>query len=394
MKRNHFYRVFLVFLSFLWVSGAFSQSAESNKLTTEQWKEDITYFLNEMPKVHINPFHTTSKETFEKFAYDLIKRMPAMNDNEILTEITKMTAMISDGHTAMNMFGFHDRNIQSAINLHIFPLRFYLFPDGLYVIAAAPQYKLLKGSKILKINGKSIEEVLNKIKPIVPRDNEYSLKSNIPYYLVIPEFLSGLGIIKDINEMEVTAATQDGKKEAVKISSIEIRNIDHSPELSDNKGLPLYMRNDEKNYWFEYLGESKTLYINYKRVLIDSSESPENFCKRIKECVISNDIDKTVIDIRDNGGGNNGTCQPFVNLISDNPKINRLGKLFIIIGRKTFSAASYLTTKLEFNTKAIFIGEPTGASPNHYGDNRPLILPNSKLEIRLSSIYWQKQFFF
>lgn len=66
--------------------------------------------------------------------------------------------------------------------------------------------------------------------------------------------------------------------------------------------------------------------------------------------------------------------------------------MFVLIGRETFSAASYLTTKLEFNTKAIFIGEPTGASPNHYGDNRPLILPNSGLEVRLSSIYWQNSF--
>lgn len=94
---------------------------------------------------------------------------------------------------------------------------------------------------------------------------------------------------------------------------------------SNDKELPLYMRNDDKNYWFEYLNESKTLYINYKRVLIDPADSLTKFCKRIEEFVNSNEIERTVIDIRNNGGGNNATCQPFVNLISRNQKSIGMG---------------------------------------------------------------------
>src|SRR5262249_12773205 len=35
------------------------------------------------------------------------------------------------------------------------------------------------------------------------------------------------------------------------------------------------------------------------------------------------------------------------------------------------------------------VGEPTGARPNMYGDNAPLILPNSRIQIRLSTLWWQ-----
>ena len=59
--------------------------------------------------------------------------------------------MIGDGHTAINIFGFHDNTVQSVINLHIFPVRMYIFPEGVYVTGAAPQYNSLKGSRILKI---------------------------------------------------------------------------------------------------------------------------------------------------------------------------------------------------------------------------------------------------
>jgi tetratricopeptide (TPR) repeat protein len=44
---------------------------------------------------------------------------------------------------------------------------------------------------------------------------------------------------------------------------------------------------------------------------------------------------------------------------------------------------------LKLNTGTLFVGEPTASSPNHYGDNAPVVLPNSKLIIRLSTLWWQ-----
>ena len=392
MKLMLFNRFFAVLFLFISVLNVVSKNKPENKLTTQQWQDDINYLLEEMPKIHKNPYHSTTKENFEIFADKLMARIPKLSDNGIITEIAQLTAMIGDGHTAINIFGFHDNTVQSVINLHIFPVRMYIFPEGVYVTGAAPQYNSLKGSRILKINGNDINDVIEKVKPIVHRDNEYSLKFNLPLYLVIPEFMNGLGIINDFNNMELTVSNSEGKEETVQINSIEMKDMQHGNESSDDNGLPLYMRNDSKNYWYEYLAGNKTLYINYKRVLIDPDDSLKNFCKRIDEFANSNDIERTVIDIRNNGGGDNTTCQPFVDMISRNQKINRKGRLFVIIGRQTFSAASYLTTKLEFNTKAIFAGEPTGATPNHFGDNRPVVLPNSKLEIRLSSLYWQNSF--
>jgi len=45
-------------------------------------------------------------------------------------------------------------------------------------------------------------------------------------------------------------------------------------------------------------------------------------------------------------------------------KVNRTGRLFVLIGRETFSAAMGLSIELERQTKAIFVGEPTGSSLN------------------------------
>jgi hypothetical protein len=60
-----------------------------------------------------------------------------------------------------------------------------------------------------------------------------------------------------------------------------------------------------------------------------------------------------------------------------------------VIGRLTFSAAVNLAADLERHTETIFVGEPTAAPPNHYGETQRLILPSSGISILYSSLYWQ-----
>jgi hypothetical protein len=71
------------------------------------------------------------------------------------------------------------------------------------------------------------------------------------------------------------------------------------------------------------------------------------------------------------------------------PQINQRGKLFIVIGRNTFSAAMNGSTLLERYTNAIFAGEPTGASPNFTGETTLITLPYTKLQVSISDLYWQ-----
>lgn len=391
MKISVFLRPLALIIIFAASSVVFSQGSTSKNISDERWQEDISYLLDNLGKVHVNPYHTASKTNIELALNDLKGKVPRLGENEILARIAEAVAMIGDGHSAINIFNFHN-NGYSAYPFHVFPLKLYVFSDGLFVLDGDPHYKELFGKRVTKFNGRNINEVTGMIGKLVPGDNEFSLKNNLPAYLVVSEFLNGMGIIENSNELKVTALSNDGIETNVTVNAAEMKNVHHGHGTGSDKSLPLYMRNSEKNYWYEYLPESKTLYINYRRVLIDPADSLRNFCKRLEDFVNTAEINRTIIDIRNNDGGNNGTCQPFVNMISRNQKINSKGKLFIITGRQTFSAASYLLTKLEFNTAAILAGEPTGASPNHYGDNKPLVLPNSKLEVRLPSIFWENSF--
>jgi hypothetical protein len=65
------------------------------------------------------------------------------------------------------------------------------------------------------------------------------------------------------------------------------------------------------------------------------------------------------------------------------------GKLFVITSRRTFSAAQMLISDLESWTNPIFVGEPSSSRGNAYGDSKRLVLPNHKVTVRVSTLYWQ-----
>jgi hypothetical protein len=65
------------------------------------------------------------------------------------------------------------------------------------------------------------------------------------------------------------------------------------------------------------------------------------------------------------------------------------GKLFVLMGRRTWSAAQMLLCELEQYTQARFVGEPSASRGNIYGDSNKITLPNSKVTVRVSTLYWQ-----
>jgi C-terminal processing protease CtpA/Prc len=66
---------------------------------------------------------------------------------------------------------------------------------------------------------------------------------------------------------------------------------------------------------------------------------------------------------------------------------NQAGRLFVIIGRSTFSAGKDFALDVARNTEAIFVGEPTGGMPNNYGYSVIVRLPNSGIEVGIASTY-------
>ena len=84
------------------------------------------------------------------------------------------------------------------------------------------------------------------------------------------------------------------------------------------------------------------------------------------------------------------TLRPPLATLRD-PAIDRPGRLYVLIGRITFSAAANFATDLEQKTGAMFVGEAMGGSPNLYGDARPIACRTAPGPIyHVRRRYWEK----
>ena len=153
--------------------------------------------------------------------------------------------------------------------------------------------------------------------------------------------------------------------------------------------VPLWQKDPAAFRYMEYLPGNKTLYVRHSATLDDGDKTIAAFFNDMADYISKNDVQKLILDIRQNGGGNNYLNKPIITSIIRSEKINKKGKFFCIIGKRTFSAAQNLTNELEKYTEVTFVGEPTAENVNFYGDTKGEILPNSKLQVNLSWLWWQ-----
>jgi len=154
---------------------------------------------------------------------------------------------------------------------------------------------------------------------------------------------------------------------------------------------PWLQRSSEHNWCTILAGvtDTRTLYVQYGRVRDGRDESVETFFDRVFALIEREHLQRLILDIRLNGGGNMVLNRPLLHHLIRCDTINRWGRLFVVIGRRTFSAAMNLAVDLERHTRALFVGEPTGARPNHYGENADILLPQSGLRCTASALWWQ-----
>jgi hypothetical protein len=260
----------------------------------------------------------------------------------------------------------------------------------------------LIGAQVLKFGDRTPDEIVKGLEPIINRDNEIWVKQVATYRMRSLVLLNALGLISETRKVALEVRGLDGKERVVSLTpdatQPNIWNILPNPSTWINlpqtlpSPAPLYLKNPAAPYWFEYLPDSKIVYFGFNSVRNDGKEPLAAFAERLFKFVNENDVEKLVIDMRWNNGGNTMLLKPLVEGIVKNEKINRRGKLFAIIGRRTFSAAQNAATFIERQTNAIFIGEPTGSSPNFVGEEHPFTLPYSKLVMNVSDLYWESAY--
>jgi hypothetical protein len=371
-------------------------STTADKTEAEKWREDLRYMAEEMPKQHRNLFHTITREQFEGAVKRLNDKIPSLSRHEIIVEIARIVAAVGDGHT--NIAPTRD----PKIGFRSYPIKLYFFKDGLYVRAASREHAAIVGAKVISIGNASVEEAYTAVGKLISHENEMGVKFFASHLLVMPEVLHALGLIGDMENARFTIEA-GGKQQRVELKPfgpaemmppdtdlswvpkagwVDARDTAPSP-------TPVWLKDPQNKFWFEYLPDSRTVYVQFNQVGNKEDETIEAFSRRLFSFVDANPVDRFVLDVRLNRGGNGDLNRPLLLGIIKSIKIDQRGKLFTLIGRSTWSAAQMLVNELEKYTNSLFVGEPTGGKINSYGDSRKITLPNSGVTVRVSTLWHQ-----
>jgi tetratricopeptide (TPR) repeat protein len=381
---------------FLVAGDAVTAPGTVRKAEAREWREDLRFMASEMKRRHRNLFHTVSRERFELSVRRLDERIPSLARHQIIVEMARIAASVGDGHT--NIAPTRD----PKIGFRAYPIQLYLFAEGLSVRAASREHADIVGLRVLRVGKASADEAYRAVRELVGRDNEMGARYFAPHLLVMPEILHGLGLVDDMEDAPFTLEGQDGPR-TVRLAPAgpaELMSPDTDASWAAKPGFvdardgaprpaPLWLRAPQDKYWFECLPEEKAVYVQYNQVGNKEGETIEAFAERLLAFVDAHAVERLVLDLRLNRGGNGELNRPILLSLIRARTLDRPGRLFVLIGRGTWSAAQSLVNELERYTEATFVGEPTGGKVNSYGDSVKITLPHSGITVRVSSLWWQ-----
>jgi len=67
------------------------------------WNADLQLLRREVPKMHPNAFHATTREAFEASIEKLKEEAPSLPPHVVVARIAKIVASIGDGHTRLTL---------------------------------------------------------------------------------------------------------------------------------------------------------------------------------------------------------------------------------------------------------------------------------------------------
>jgi hypothetical protein len=355
------------------VSGSFLPKGLSR---VESWQFDLNFLVTEIKRLHVNIYHSVTKETFEQMVASISHKIPTLSDREIVFEFMKLVAAMGNGHN------FIVPAYSKKGSFNQLPLQLYQFSDGLFIVGADQLYQPLIGSKVVAIGNTEVDEAFSKTHMINARDNEMQQLWLGPHYLSLPSVLKGLNIVSDAENISLTIKDSTinntmGEQRVIKpkLKAMEFNGFPKLPALANSVAIQNLRIKDQ--YWYQHIPKKNALYIQYNFVHNKPSQSFENFNNELREKISQLNAENIILDIRHNAGGDGSTYPPILKTLIQFETLKPNGKIFVIIGRNTFSAAHNLLLDINRLTNAILVGEPSGSRPNALSEAGWFKLPYS-----------------
>jgi Peptidase family S41 len=344
-------------------------------VSADQWTEDLATLRRELTGRHPDPWHAVARQVFDSALRAVPTQLAAASRGQGVATLARLAALVGDAHTGVDLYP------SDELGLRALPVRFELASDGLFIYSAAGPYADLVGMKVLTIGQVSADAAVGRIGEFISHENAMAIRARAGLTLGIPEVLVAAGIAPRADSIRVEVLSRSGPRQLV-LAAI-------SPAPGNPFALPAgWVAVAAAKVSGPDVGAGRR-YFRLDEVADPPGSTLEVEMDSVLAAARSSGATAFVLDLRNNTGGDNQLIPGVVRAFVRAADMDRPNHLFVLIGPRTASAADNLAESMRTFTKAVFIGEPTGAAPNHFGDADMITLPNTHVRVHIATTWWQ-----
>lgn len=415
------------YLIILFCLSAFPAFGQSNAaFSKEEVLEDLEILRGSLIDAHYNLYAYTTEQEFDA-AYAEVKGSIGSDSLSLLETINRFQRLISvvnNGHTEIDFPGQSYGEYAYAGGT-VFPLEI-AFEYGKALVRKnwSGNERIPVGSEVLRINGVPMAEIRSKMYPQIAAERPYFKNVKIELYS-FPRFYWQVFGEQDDFEVEIRAEGAVKKYTLEAVGVIEGYEMKRTEVLNAEMKLKYFERAAYLNPG-NFSGEEQT----YQR-FIDSAFT------EIKKRKFKN----LIIDLRNNGGGDNSFSDYLVSYFADRPfrwyssftlktsaflkehirknydttdvfwqealsrkngevydyefeayppqpKEKRFtGKVYVLVNRQSHSQAAVTAAQIQDYQFGTIVGEETGDYPSLYASQFQFTLPNTGIPVKVSKGY-------
>lgn len=352
------------------------------------WQEEIDGLKRELLERHVDLFFQTDSVSFYRDLDAVAEAAEGKSVLQIAMMLQQEVAKLGDANTMVNYNYLIDTRF-------ILPFHCYWFDDGLYAISYWKDYEELEGKKIVAINGFPIQHVVDSLATLVSDASPSRIRFHIPRMLIWGQVLEFFGFVQ-LPDIKIELEDAEGKQSSliINLPAPESDRVSVGPDP-----LPLGWQDQSSFFRDRYFPDQRLYYIQYNKCWSREAEvefgsgasalfmpSFEDFEKTALKTLKKKSIEKLVLDLRFNNGGNAQQWTGFIRKVQKT-RIGEKAKIYLLVGRKTSAAAIVNALDVIEAFDVQVVGEDSGGKPNHYGGLKRFVLTTSNLVVSYSTKY-------
>lgn len=355
---------------------------------TENWKADLTFIKQELPKRSPELFIYYPQAAFEADLNDLSARLAHKTDLQIALELQAILAKTRDLSTRLELTPLLQKS-------SVIPVGLGWYADGLYVSATVKKFAPALGKRVLEINGLKTEEALERIGRFFGRENDESPRRDGPQFLRFPEVLRMAGISKS-DTLAMLLVDEKGQRYFINTHPIDFRKdktggqpIQFTPKSPDLRWDPM-----KQMFSINWLEADSIVYVQYnacfsREIVLAAGDTASAAQFPPFQPVIDSVLTildqhpgaRFFFDLRFNNSGNPYDGIRLAEQLGAMPFVNLPNRLYVAVNRYTAGAALEIAANFQAKTNATLIGDPPGQRPNHMGNPFSFTLPGSRIQV-------------